>query len=86
MHCPNTEFLLMAFPLITTPVQANPNPGATSVATTIVTASRPSGAPYIGHWAVGANFNAVQWCPIEWNKHIILGCGASIHFNDILWH
>ncbi|CAG8491936.1 4528_t:CDS:10 [Diversispora eburnea] len=31
IYCPNTEFLLMALPFVTTPVQTNPNPGATQL-------------------------------------------------------
>ena len=82
-YCSNTEFVLVALPRVTTPIQANPNPGAPSIAVTAAT-SCPSTTPYIGHWTVGMTFDAVQWYPIEWNKHIILGCGTSIHFNDIL--
>ncbi|CAG8463131.1 18759_t:CDS:2, partial [Racocetra fulgida] len=34
-------------------------------------------APYLGHWAVGAGFNAVQWYKMQWNEHIILGTDSN---------
>nr|CAG8461484.1 13719_t:CDS:2 [Entrophospora candida] len=83
-YCPNTEFVLIVIPFGMSPFQANPNPGIISVAVTLPRADRPSRAPYIGHWAVGVTFDAVQWYKMRWNEHIILGCGGSIYFNDVL--
>ncbi|RIB19640.1 hypothetical protein C2G38_1252484 [Gigaspora rosea] len=83
-YCPNTEFVLISIPFGSSPFQTNPNPGVNSVVATAPSADRPSSAPYLGHWAVGAGFNAVQWHKMQWNGHIILGCGACIYFNDVL--
>ncbi|CAJ0908157.1 3794_t:CDS:2 [Entrophospora sp. SA101] len=79
-HCPNTEFMIIVLPTIGLPLPANPNPGVASMVGTPKTA-RPSHAPYLGHWLVG---NTVRWYKMKWNRHLVLGCGANIDFNDIL--
>ena len=75
---------MIAVPRLITPIQVNPNPDTTSVAVTVATTDRPSTVPYIGHWAVDASFDAVQWYQMQWNEHIILGYNACIYFNDVL--
>jgi len=79
-HCPNTEFVIIVVPATGPPFPANSNPGVGSTAATPKTAC-PSHAPYLGHWPVG---NVVRWYKMKWNKHLVLGCGANIYFNDIL--
>ncbi|CAJ0745978.1 14315_t:CDS:2 [Entrophospora sp. SA101] len=79
-HCPNTEFMIIVLPTIGLPLPANPNPGVASMVGTPKTA-RPSHAPYLGHWPMG---NTVCWYKMKWNRHLVLGCGANIDFNDIL--
>ncbi|CAJ0832654.1 18007_t:CDS:2 [Entrophospora sp. SA101] len=76
-YCPNTEFVLIVITFGISPFQANLNPGIISVAVISPRTDHPSRAPYIGHWAVGAIFDAVQWHKMRWNEHIILGCGGA---------
>ncbi|CAG8739872.1 6916_t:CDS:2, partial [Racocetra fulgida] len=71
-YCQNTEFVLISIPFGTSPFRTNPNPNADSVVATAPRTSRPSRAPYLGHWTVGTAFNAVQWYKMQWNEHIIL--------------
>ncbi|CAG8857554.1 31535_t:CDS:1, partial [Gigaspora margarita] len=82
-HCPTTEFVIVIVPATATPLPANSNPGVGSVAATPKTA-RPSRAPYLGHLSAGNIITAIQWYKIKWNRHLVLGCGANIGFNDIL--
>ena len=77
---PNIEYILIALKTTITPIRLNPNPGAQSIVAT-VKPHRLQRAPFAGHWRAGVD---VRWYKVEWNKHIILGCGASLYFNDIL--
>ncbi|RHZ70772.1 hypothetical protein Glove_267g83 [Diversispora epigaea] len=79
-HCPNTEFIIIVLPTIGLPLPANSNPGVASMVATLKT-DLLSHAPYLGHWPVG---NTVRLYKMEWNRHLVLGCGANIDFNDIL--
>ncbi|CAG8631382.1 10830_t:CDS:2, partial [Diversispora eburnea] len=80
-HCPNTEFVIIVVPIPTTehPFPQNKKPGVASKVAKLKTV-RPY-APYLGHWPVG---NTVRWYKMKWNRHLVLGCGANIDFNDIL--
>ncbi|CAG8664499.1 53_t:CDS:2, partial [Scutellospora calospora] len=82
-HCPTTEFVIIIVPATVTPLSANSNPGISSVVATPKT-TRPSHAPYLGHLSAGNIITAIQWYKIKWNRHLVLGCGANIGFNDIL--
>ncbi|CAG8767974.1 10065_t:CDS:2, partial [Gigaspora rosea] len=82
-YCLTTEFVIVVVPATATPLPANSNPGVGSVAVTPKTA-RPSRAPYLGHLSAGNIITAIQWYKIKWNRHLVLGCGANIGFNDIL--
>uniref|UniRef100_A0A1D1XEN7 Uncharacterized protein n=1 Tax=Anthurium amnicola TaxID=1678845 RepID=A0A1D1XEN7_9ARAE len=82
-NSPNIDHVLIALKTTITPIRLNPNPGAQSVVAT-VKGYRPQRAPYAGQWRPGARFNQVRWYKVEWNKHIVLACGASLYFNDIL--
>ena len=80
---PNIEHVLIALKTTITPIQLNPNPGAQSVVATAKN-YHPQRAPYAGHWRAGVGFDNVRWYKVEWNKHILLSCGASLYFNEIL--
>ncbi|CAG8485190.1 12041_t:CDS:2 [Cetraspora pellucida] len=82
-HCPTTEFVIVIVPATETAFPANSNPGVGSVAATPKTAC-PSRAPYLGHLSAGNIITAIQWYKMKWNRHLVLGCGANIDFNDIL--
>ncbi|CAJ0757150.1 16574_t:CDS:2 [Entrophospora sp. SA101] len=79
-YCLTTEFVIIVVPATETAFPANPNPDVASMVGTPKTAC-PSHAPYLGHWPVG---NTVRWYKMKWNRHLVLGCGANIDFNDIL--
>ncbi|CAG8796441.1 35584_t:CDS:2 [Gigaspora margarita] len=64
-YCSNTKFVLISISFGTSSFQTNPNPGVNSVVVAAPRADRPSKAPYLGHWAVGADFNAVQWYKMQ---------------------
>ncbi|CAG8656050.1 8368_t:CDS:2 [Paraglomus brasilianum] len=80
-HCLTTEFTIIVIP--DTAFPENSNPGAISTVATLETAC-PSSAPYIGYLPAGNIITAIQWYKMEWNRHLVLGCGANIDFNDIL--
>ena len=80
-YCPTTEFIIIVIP--DTAVPANSNPDAISMAATLETTC-PSSTPYLGYLPTGNNITAIQWYKMEWNRHLVLGCGANIDFNDIL--
>ncbi|CAJ0871637.1 3145_t:CDS:2, partial [Entrophospora sp. SA101] len=79
-YCLTTEFVIIVVPATETAFPANPNPGVLSMVGTPKTA-RPSYAPYLSHWPMG---NTVRWYKMKWNRHLVLGCGVNIDFNDIL--
>ena len=82
-HCaPEPSSSSNALPLAC-PMSPIPASGGISVAA-IGLQNRPIRAPYLGHWAPGATFPAIQWFHITWNYHVALACGTILQFNVVL--
>ncbi|CAB5371009.1 unnamed protein product [Rhizophagus irregularis] len=79
-----TEFLIVALALGTTPHPDNTNPKATSVPVGAPLNVRPHRGPYIGYWPSRVNYNAVRWYKISWNQYLDIGYDVRIGFNVIL--
>ena len=73
-------------PVLTNPIPQNPAPAVASVAVVQAAAlqDRPVRGPYLGYWAPGTGFGAVDWYNILWNHHLTLACGADLDFNIVL--
>ena len=78
----NIEFVAIALPDGRSHFRGNPNPGTILIlANPTSQNTRPYIAPYLIHW--NAN-NIPVYYIVNWNRHIVLRCGVTLHFNIIL--
>ncbi|CAI2182645.1 5604_t:CDS:2 [Funneliformis geosporum] len=76
------EFIGIALPDSQGPFHQNPNPGVISVLATPQNSPnvRPTCALYFVYWD-GTN---LVYYRIDWNEHLVLGCGWTMELNDVL--